>query len=576
MRLLRAPLSFAALGAFAVALPLAAQRPRATAGTPVVAPHAMVASNSELASAAGIEVLHAGGNAVDAAVATGFALAVTHPEAGNIGGGGYMLIRMADGRVAALDYRELAPKGATRDMYVDSASRAERASEIGPRAVGVPGSVMGMITAHQEFGHLPLAKVMAPAIRLAEKGFVVDTALARSIENNEKRIARYAGAKVFLPGGKPLAAGQKLVQPALARTLRAISLHGTKAFYGGDVARAIVAEQDKDGGLITLADLKAYHAAWREALRGTYRGYTLLTMPPSSSGGITMIETLNMLENFAPLAKPRGAMETHLLAEALRRAFIDRNALLGDPDFSEQPLALLTSKAYGRTLASTISADAATPTADAERRTPAGETRSNEGVNTTHYSVVDAKGNAVATTTTLNDLYGSGVYVAAGGFFLNDEMDDFTTNPGQPNGYGLVQGERNAIAPGKRMLSAMSPTIVLDTAGKVLLVLGARGGPRIITSVAQVILGVIEFGQPLADAVSAGRVHMQARPDTLKYESGALEPAVVDSLTAMGYAMAVARFGDDPYIGRVIAIGRVSAGWVGVVDRRTSGGAAGY
>ena len=572
MRSLRTPLPLALV----FALPLSAQQPRATAGIAVVAPNAMIASNSEYATAARIEVLHAGGNAVDAAVATGFALAVTHPEAGNIGGGGYMVIRMADGRVAALDYRELAPKAATREMFMDSASRAGRASEIGPRAVGVPGSVAGMIAAHQEFGHLALSKVLAPAIRLAEKGFLVDTALARSLANNQRRIERFAGAAVFLPHGKPLTAGQKLVQPALAKTLRTIALHGAKGFYAGPVAESIAAEQTKDGGLITLADLKAYHPAWRDALRGNYRGYTLITMPPSSSGGITVIETLNMLENFAPLAPVRSTMETHLLAESLRRAFIDRNALLGDPDYSAQPMALLTSKAYGRTLASTISKDAATPTADAERRTPSGEARSNEGVNTTHYSVVDAKGNAVATTTTLNDLYGSGVYVAAGGFFLNDEMDDFTTNPGQPNGFGLVQGEKNTIAPGKRMLSAMAPTIVLDTAGKVLLVLGARGGPRIITSVAQVILGVIEFNESLADAVFAGRVHMQARPDTLKYETGALDSAVVDSLGAMGYAMAIARFGEDPYIGRVIAIGRVSAGWVGVVDRRTSGGAAGY
>ena len=553
-----------------------APAPRGTAGTPVKAPHAMVASNSELASAAGVEVLQMGGNAVDAAVATGFALAVTHPEAGNLGGGGYMVIRMADGRVAALDYREMAPKAATREMFMDSASRADRASTVGPRASGVPGSVAGMVAAHQEFGKLPLSKVMAPAIRLAEQGFIVDTALASSIAGDERKIARFAGAKVFLPGGKPLEAGQVLKQPALAKTLRAIQLHGVKAFYEGEVAQAIADEQRKDGGLITVADLKAYHPAWREALRGTYRGWTLIAMPPSSSGGITILETLNILEPFAPLPPPHSTMGTHLLAEALRRAFIDRNALLGDPDFSPQPVALLTSKPYGRTLAGTISKDAATPTVDAERRTPSAETRSNEPTNTTHYSVVDAKGNAVATTTTLNDLYGSGVYVAAAGFFLNDEMDDFTTDPGHPNLYGLVQGEKNAIAPGKRMLSAMAPSIVLDSAGRVALVLGARGGPRIITSVMQTLLGVVEYGQSLPDALFAGRVHEQARPDTLKYEAGALDAMVVDSLGAMGYAMAVSRFEPGGYIGRVIAIGRVKDGWVGVVDRRTSGGAVGY
>jgi gamma-glutamyltranspeptidase / glutathione hydrolase len=546
-----------------------AQVPRATAGEAVFEPHAMVASNSEFASAAGVEILKAGGNAVDAAVAVGFALAVAHPEAGNIGGGGYMVIRFADGRTAALDYREMAPQGATRDMYADSASRANRASQVGPRASGVPGSVAGMITAHAEFGRLPLARVMAPAIRLAEKGFTVDTALARSLEDEAHLIRRWAGAKVFLPGGQPLHAGQKLVQPALARTLKAIAAHSARGFYEGPVAQAIANEQHRDGGLITLADLKGYHPAWRDPLIGMYRGWTLITMPPSSSGGVTILETLNMLETFAPLPAPRGAMETHLLAEAFRRAFMDRNALLGDPDFVLLPVARLTSKAYARTLGSTIMRDSATSTAFLASRT-------HEGANTTHFSVVDAKGNAVATTTTLNDLYGSGVYVADGGFFLNDEMDDFTSRPGEANGFGLVQGERNAIAPAKRMLSAMAPTIALDPTGQITLVLGARGGPRIITSVTQVLLGVMEFSEPLLEAVNAPRIHEQALPDTLKYERDALAPAVIDSLAAMGYATAVAEFQPGGYIGRVIAIGRVQGGWVGVVDRRTSGGAAGY
>jgi gamma-glutamyltranspeptidase/glutathione hydrolase len=555
---------------------LSAQAPRATAGQAVTAPHAMIASHSELASAAGVEILKAGGNAVDAAVAVGFALAVTSPEAGNIGGGGFMVIRMADGRTAALDYREMAPRGATREMFTDSASRANKASEQGARASGVPGSVAGMLTAHAEFGRLPLARVMAPAIRLAEKGFTVDSALAHSIAGEQGRIARFGGGKLFLPGGKPLAPGQKLVQPALARTLKAISARGARGFYAGEVAQAIADEQKKDGGLITLADLKAYHPAWRDPLVGTYRGWTLITMPPSSSGGITTVEALNILETFNPLPPPRSAMQTHLLAEALRRAFVDRNALLGDPDFAPLPLAQLTSKSYARTLARSINPDSATSTDEAERRAPSAETRSPEGVHTTHYSVVDPNGNAVATTTTLNDSYGSGVYVAAAGFFLNDEMDDFTVRPGEPNMYGLVQGERNSIAPGKRMLSAMAPTIVLDPQGKVTLVLGASGGPRIITAVLQVLLGVIDYGMSLEDAVFAPRIHEQARPDTLKYEEGALTPAVLDSLAAMGYATTVSMFSPGGYIARVNAIGRVKNGWVGVVDRRSSGGAAGY
>ncbi len=569
------------IGSVAVALVIStaaaqAPGPRATAGEAVGGVHAMIASNSEFASAAGVEILKAGGNAVDAAVAVGFALAVTYPEAGNIGGGGFMVIRMADGRTAALDYREMAPSAATREMYMDSASGANKASIIGPRASGVPGSVAGLTTAHAEFGRLPLARVMAPAIRLAEKGFVVDTAFANSIEHLGGLISRYDGAKLLMPGGKPLVAGRRLVQPALARTLKAIAAHGARGFYDGEVAKAIADEQKRDGGIITLADLKGYHPAWRDPIVGTYRGYTLISMPPPSSGGVTTIEALNILETFGPLPPVRGTMETHLLAESLRRAFVDRNALLGDPDFAPLPIAQLVSKAYGRSLAAAISKDSATPTADAERQSPAGAGRAPEGVNTTHYSVVDAKGNAVATTTTLNDLYGSGVYVAAAGFFLNDEMDDFTARPGEANMYGLVQGERNAIAPHKRMLSAMAPTIVLDSANRVTLILGARGGPRIITSVLQVLIGVIDYGLPLVDAVNAPRIHEQARPDTIRYEAGALTQPVVDSLTAMGHRVLVADFGGDPFIGRVFAIGRTKEGWVGVVDRRTSGGAVGY
>jgi gamma-glutamyltranspeptidase/glutathione hydrolase len=567
-----APISFATL----VAAQAPAAAPRGTAGEAVHASHAMIASNSPLATAAGVEILKAGGNAVDAAVAVGFALAVTYPEAGNIGGGGFMVIRMADGRTAALDYREMAPSAAMREMFMDSASGADKASMVGPRASGVPGSVAGLTTAQAEFGRLPLARVMAPAIRLAEKGFLVDTALARSIVDDQKLIGKFAGAKLLMPKGDPLAVGQKLVQPALARTLKAIAARGARGFYDGDVAKAIADEQKKDGGLITLADLKGYHPAWRDPLVGTYRGFTLISMPPSSSGGITTIETLNILETFGALPPVRGTMETHLLAEALRRAFVDRNVMLGDPDFSPLPIAQLVSKAYARGLASTISKDSATATGDVERRAPGGETRAPEGVNTTHYSIVDAKGNAVATTTTLNDLYGSGVYVAAGGFFLNDEMDDFTTRPGEPNGYGLVQGERNAIAPHKRMLSAMAPTIVVDSANRVMLVLGARGGPRIITSVLQVLIGVIDYGLPLVDAVNAPRIHEQARPDTIRYEAGALEQPVVDSLTAMGHSVLVSTFGGNGFIGRVFAVGRTKDGWVGVVDRRTSGAAAGY
>ncbi len=455
--------------------PLPEAWPLSTIHNTAVAPRAMVASNSALASGAGLEILRAGGNAIDAAVAMGFALAVTHPEAGNLGGGGYMLIRLNDGRSFALDYREVAPLASTRDMYLDSRGRVTDRSQNGHLASGVPGSVAGMTAALARYGTMPLDKVMAPAIRLADSGFAVDSAFAESIQGNAERIAPFAGAALFMPHGHAPAIGSLFRQPALARTLRAIADSGAPAFYAGPIADAIAAEMKRGGGIITKEDLARYAPAWHAPLTGTYRGYSLLVMPPSSSGGITMLETLNILEQFP--ASPAGSVRSyHLLAEAFRRAFIDRNTKLGDPAFVQVPVAELTSKAYALSRAATIDLAHAT-------KTGVFRTTKSEGVNTTHYSVVDENGNSVATTTTLNDLYGSGVYVAAAGFFLNDEMDDFTARPGQANMFGLVQGEQNSIVPGKRMLSAMSPTIVLDPKGQLLMVIGSRGGPRIITSV---------------------------------------------------------------------------------------------
>jgi gamma-glutamyltranspeptidase/glutathione hydrolase len=544
------------------AWPLTSERNTATA------PHAMVASNSALASGAGLEILRQGGNAVDAAVATGFALAVTHPEAGNLGGGGYMLIRLNDGRSFALDYREIAPLAATRDMFVDAAGHVTRKSEIGHLASGVPGSVAGMTTALARYGSMPLEKVMAPAIRLADSGFVVDSALEESIQGNADRIAPFAGAAVFMPHGKALAVGTLLKQPALANTLRAIAGNGAAAFYNGPIADQIAAEMKHGGGLITRDDLARYAPAWHAPLTGTYRGYTLLVEPPSSSGGITLLETLNILENFAP--PPAGsALSYHLMAEALRRGFIDRNTKLGDPAFVQVPVTALISKSYARDRAASIDTRHAT-------KTGAFGVAKKEGVNTTHYSVVDDHGNSVATTTTLNDLYGSGVYVAEAGFFMNDEMDDFTSHPGVPNMFGLVQGEQNAIAPGKRMLSAMSPTMVIDPKGQLFMVIGSRGGPRIITSVAQVIVNVIDHHMSFADAISEPRIHHQAWPDQLHYEPNGLSFATVDTLRMMGHAIEKASFAPGGYVGRVIMVGRVEDGWEGVVDPRTTGGAAGY
>lgn len=526
---------------------------------------AMVSSNDSLASLAGVEILRRGGNAVDAAVAVGFALAVTYPEAGNLGGGGYMVIRMADGRVAALDYRERAPRAAMRDMYSQTYATIPKASLVGHLASGVPGAVAGMVEAHSKYGVLPLADVLAPAIRLADSGFTVDSALARSIASARDLLTAYAGGTLFVPNGAPLPLGARLVQPDLASTLRRIAERGAPGFYEGETARLLAEEMRRGGGLITEEDLRDYRPVWRGALEGSYRGYRLIGMPPSSSGGVTMMETLNILEAFPDLPPFGTAAYTHVLTEAFRRAFIDRNTKLGDPDFVVVPVLRLTSDAYAQQLATTIDPTRASVTG-------AFDSAAREGDHTTHYSVVDAAGNAVATTTTINELYGSGVFIPGAGFFMNNEMDDFATRPGEPNLFGLVQGETNAIAPGKRMLSAMSPTIVLDSAGAVVLVLGGRGGPRIISSTLQVIVNVIDHGMSLADALAAPRIHHQAWPDTLRYEQNGLTSAVVDSLRTMGHAVSAGRAS-----GLVKAIMRApGGGWHGAYDPRTSGGAIGY
>ena len=529
---------------------------------PVVAKHAMVVSDAPLASQAGVEVMKRGGNAVDAAVATAFALTVVYPEAGNIGGGGYMVIHLANGRNAAIDYREMAPLAASHDMYVGPDGKVTDASVVGPLASGVPGAVAGLTEALARYGSLPLAEVMKPAIRFAEQGFVVDSALAQTFVSYRALLEKFAGASLFLPDGQPLRAGTVLKQPALARTLRTIAARGRDGFYEGPLAEAWTRELHDAGGVITMQDLRNYRAIWRSPIRSTYRAHTLLTMPPSSSGGVTMTETMNILEGFDSLPPFGGAQWAHLLGSAFQRAFVDRNSKLGDPAFVNVPIGQLTDKRYAATLRATIGASRATPTP----ARPIGE-----GTQTTHVSIADARGNAVAMTTTLNNLYGSGVYLTSGGFFLNDEMDDFTSRPGVPNMFGLVQGEANAIQPGKRMLSAMSPTIVLDPQGKVLLVAGSRGGPRIITSTTEVVLNVLDYRMTLADAMSAPRVHHQALPDTLRFEENAVTTAVNDSLRLMGYGTTI-----GGTIGRVNALMRVRGGYEGVADPRGSGRAVGY
>jgi gamma-glutamyltranspeptidase/glutathione hydrolase len=519
----------------------------------------MIASNEQRASDAGNEIIRAGGNAVDAAVAVGFALAVTYPVAGNLGGGGFMVIRMNDGRVASIDYREVAPLAAHRDMYLDSLGNPTNASVIGYRASGIPGAVAGMAEALSKYGTMPLARVMEPAIRLARDGFVVDSALHRSLQSSKNYLSRFDAKDVFFSQGKALEPGTVFRQPALARTLSLIAAQGPRAFYGGEVGDSLVAAMKAGGGIFTMEDLRRYRPEWRTPIRSSYRGYTLFTMPPASSGGVTVTETMNMLETWDTLPAWGSAAYAHLLSSAYQRAFIDRNSKLADPAFVSVPIDQLTSKTYARALAATIDPSRKTPT-------PPDGKQIVDRMHTTHYSVVDDQGNAVATTTTINNGYGSAVYLKNVGFFMNDEMDDFAVAPGQPNMFGLVQYEQNAIAPGKRMLSAMSPTIVVDPRGELLLVVGAAGGPRIITATSQVILNVIDHRMTLSDAMRAPRLHHQALPDTLFVEANGLLPSAADSLRAMGHGV---RF--IAGIANVNAVMRVKGGWEGVTEPRSGG-----
>jgi gamma-glutamyltranspeptidase/glutathione hydrolase len=533
-------------------------------GVPQSGHRAMVVSGHPLASEAGIEIIKQGGNAIDAAVGVGFALAAVLPEAGNIGGGGFIVYRDTTGRVRALDYREMAPGKATRGMYVDSTGNPTRQSLTGHLASGVPGSVAGMYEAWKSYGQLPWAQVLAPAIRLAHE-HTLDAARSRSIADEAERLALFpASAKQFLVDGHAPAPGTKVHQPDLAHTLQLIADSGPGVFYTGQIADLIVAEMQRGHGLISKDDLRRYTPKWRTPVQIAYRGYTIYSMPPASSGGVTMGEILNIMEGYDTLPPFGSAGYVHLEAEAMRRAFMDRNHWLGDPDFVDMPLERLLSKAYAAELRAQILPDRATPT-------PPVTTSRKEGIETTHYSIVDADGNAAAVTTTLNGGFGSAVTVDGAGFLLNNEMDDFTTAPGKPNMYGLIQGDANAIAPGKRMLSAMTPSIVLGRDGRLFMVLGTPGGPTIINSVYQVIVNVVDHGMSLVDAVAAPRVHEQALPDVIVYERGGFTQATLDGLRAMGYQLR-----EWGRIGDIAAIQRTATGWVGVADPRRGGGAAGY
>ena len=531
---------------------------------PVTAPSAMVVTAQPLATQVGLDILRQGGNAIDAAVAVGFALEVVMPYAGNIGGGGFMVHRSAAGEVHALDYREMAPTGASRDMYVDSAGNVTEKSLIGHLAAGVPGSVAGMHEAWKKYGSLPWATLIAPAIKLAE-GHVIDTARSQAIGWERDIFMRFPASRAqFLVNDSAPSPGTMWRRPDLARTLRLIADSGPDVFYRGQIADLIVAEMQRGGGLITKEDLARYQAKWRTPVQLSYRGYTIYSMPPPSSGGVTMGELLNILEGYDSLPRFGTPAYVHVVAEAMRRAFIDRNRYLGDPDFVQMPLDRLLSKEYAATLRAQIDLQHATPT-------PPTTTEGSEAMHTTHYSIVDASGNAVAVTTTLNGGFGSGVTVTGAGFLLNNEMDDFTSAPGKPNMFGLVQGEANAIVAGKRMLSAMTPSIVLDTAGALYMVLGTPGGPTIITTVSQVLLNVIDQKMSLADAVAAPRFHHQALPDVIRSERDGLSDETIHALETMGHA--VDRRGGS---GTVAAIQKTAAGWVGVIDPRSAGAALGY
>ena len=551
---------------------------------PVHARRAMVVSVHQQASQVGVEILHQGGNAVDAAIATGFALAVVHPAAGNIGGGGFMLLRKATGETHFLDFREKAPKAASRDMYLDAQGNViPEASLIGYKAAGVPGSVAGLVYAQQHWGKLSLRAVMEPAIRLARNGVRLTYEEAQSMHYHD--LARFPDSKrIFQRNGKFYEPGEIFRQPELARTLERIAANPkANEFYKGALARELAAEIKRGGGLITAEDLAEYEVKERQPIKGTYRGYEIISAPPPSSGGITMMEALNILEGY-DLAKMgnRSADAIHVTAEAFRRAFFDRAELLGDSDFSQIPVAQLIDKKYADGWRQSLDMMRSTDSKDVHRPSGFGELdrraalrppfMGRESNNTTHYSVVDAQGNAVAVTTTLNDSFGSAVTAGKLGFLLNDEMDDFTSKPGVPNGYGLIQGEANAIAPGKRPLSAMAPTIVLKE-GKLFMVLGSPGGPRIISTVANILMGVIDYGLDIQQAVNAPRFHHQWEPDEIDIEKTGISPDTIKLLQVRGHKIKTEGYWSD---GECIAVDPKTGELLGAPDGRNGGKAVGY
>lgn len=523
----------------AAVAPTALSAPLPKAAAPLVAAHAMVISAHPEASKVGVAILQKGGNAYDAAIAVQFALAVVLPLAGNIGGGGFLVYRDHSGTAGTLDFRETAPAGATRDMYLDQAGNVvPDLSTAGALAVGTPGTVAGMVALHDKLGHLPWADLVAPAIKLAH-GYALTEKEAGGLNRTRDEFLKYnpAGPPAYVrPAGPPVwRPGDTLRLPELAATLVRIRDQQRAGFYQGETARYLLEEMRRRGGLLTQKDLDGYQPKWRAPLRGQYRGYDVITMPPPSSGGVALLQMLQMLAPFDLKALGyHSPAATHLLTEAERRVYADRATYLGDPDFGHVPVAQLLNPAYNKQRASTIRPDGrATPSAQVTAGPGLPGYESNE---TTHYNVVDAAGNAVSCTTTLNGAYGSKVVVPGAGFLLNNEMDDFSSKAGVPNAYGLVGGTANAIAPGKRMLSSMTPTI-LARGGKLALVVGSPGGSTIITSVLQTIVGIVDYGLDPQQAVAAPRLHHQWLPDYIDVENRALLPVALDTLHARGYAL---------------------------------------
>jgi gamma-glutamyltranspeptidase/glutathione hydrolase len=512
---------------------------------PVSAPHSMVVSTHYLASQIGADILRRGGNAVDAAVAVGYTLAVVYPAAGNLGGGGFMTIRFADGKETFLNFREKAPLAARPDMYLDKQGNAIKDLSVkGYLAVAIPGTVMGLNTVLKKYGTLPLGQVMAPAIQLAEQGYVlnnVDTDILR--EATQDFAAQPNAAAIFLKKGKPYQAGDRLVQSQLADTLKQIAKGGSDAFYQGNIADRIVQASQKNGGILTKQDFTDYQVKELTPLHCEYHGYAITSAPPPSSGGVTLCEMLNILDGY-PLSQwgYHSAKSIHYLTEAMRYAFYDRNQRLGDPDFVKNPVAQLLSKSYAEQIRRKINPDHAM---SSDKLTGA---LAPEGNNTTHYSIIDATGNAVSVTYTLNNRFGARVMASDTGFFLNDEMDDFTVKLGVANLFHLVQSDANKIEPGKRPLSSMTPTIISKD-GKVWMVVGSPGGPTIITSVLQTFLNVVDYGMDIQSAVDMPRIHMQWLPDQIMREPYAISPDAEEKLAALGY-----RFKDGKLFGVVQAI----------------------